>query len=136
MRFLIDNALSPALAVGLNDAGHDAVHVRDRGLQSAPDREVFDAASSEGRTIVSSDTDFGALLAMLHTPAPSVILFRRRSDRRPEEQLALLLRNTEQIEEAVETGSVVVLEDDCPRRARRAAKPSAATSATASSRTT
>lgn len=35
MRFLIDNALSPALAVLLTDAGHDAVHVRSLGLQHA-----------------------------------------------------------------------------------------------------
>jgi predicted nuclease of predicted toxin-antitoxin system len=32
MRFLIDNALSPAVAQALNKAGHDATHVRDYGL--------------------------------------------------------------------------------------------------------
>ncbi len=34
MRFLIDNALSPRIAEGLNEAGHDAIHVRDIGLAS------------------------------------------------------------------------------------------------------
>jgi hypothetical protein len=37
MRFLVDNALSPALAVLLQQAGHDAIHVRTIGLQRAED---------------------------------------------------------------------------------------------------
>ena len=37
MRFLIDNALSPALAALLQQAGHDAIHVRSIGLQHADD---------------------------------------------------------------------------------------------------
>ena len=64
MKFLIDNALSPYLAEALNGAGHNAVHVRDCGLASASDTEIFKLVAAEKRVIVSADTDFGTLLAL------------------------------------------------------------------------
>ena len=63
MRFLVDNALSPALAVLLTDAGHDAVHVRSLNLQHAQDIAIFEQAAGDDRVVVSADTDFGTLLA-------------------------------------------------------------------------
>jgi predicted nuclease of predicted toxin-antitoxin system len=120
MRFLVDAALSPDLAVVLARSGHDAVHLRDLGLQAASDEEVFGRAQDEDRIVVSADTDFGTLLARRQSSKPSLILFRLDTGRTPDVQASLLLENLPAIEDALEQGSVVVVE---PSRIRVRALP-------------
>ncbi len=53
MRFLVDNALSPRVSNRLSDAGHDAVHVRDYGMQAASDAAIFERAADEDRIVLA-----------------------------------------------------------------------------------
>lgn len=111
MRFLIDECLSARLAVLLTAAGHDAVHVGDRGLLGAADDVVLAAALAESRIVVSADTDFGELLAERRVAEPSLVLFRRPG-RTAERQASILLANLDQVTSDLIAGAVVVVAED------------------------
>jgi len=112
LKFLIDNALSPVFSKILQEHSHDSIHVRELGMQASPDEEIFDFAQKEKRIIVSADTDFGTILALRKEKYPSVIIFRRTSKRRPNEQVELLLLNLPQIEESLADGCISIIEDE------------------------
>ena len=112
MKFLVDNALSPALAIGLRERGHDAVHVREYGLQDAADDELFGRAVAEARVIITADTDFAMLLARTNASRPSLILYRGTVAYVPASQLSILLINLPSLEEALTRGCVAVIETD------------------------
>ncbi len=60
-RFLIDEMFPPETCLRLVERGHDAVGVRDLGVNARPDREVAAAAVREGRALVTDNVkDFAA----------------------------------------------------------------------------
>ncbi|MCA4894661.1 MAG: DUF5615 family PIN-like protein [Cytophagales bacterium] len=113
MRFLVDNAISAIVAKGLQNVGHDAIHVREYGLQAAEDWVLFERAEKEKRIIISADTDFAFLLASRKTNSPSVILFRKGAERNPLLQIDLLLLNlTDSICIQLEMGCILIIEQE------------------------
>ena len=99
----------------LQQAGHDAIHVRELGLQHADDEVIFERAAAEHRIVVSADADFGTLLAVRSSRQPSVIQFRGAGSRNPEALARTLLANLPQLVDALENGSIVTFE---PARVR------------------
>lgn len=112
MKFLLDENQSPRIADLLIEAGHDSIHVRDLDLRTSPDADVLAAAREGGRVVISADTDFGELLAASNAAAPSVLLMRRQAGRRAHEIAALILANLEAVAEDLQSGAVVVFDDD------------------------
>ena len=100
---------TPWLAAQLAESGFDTVHVRELGLQAASDSEILEKAASDGRALISADTDFANLLTLRHQKKPTVILLRR-VPRRREQLLTLLVANLPLLESDIESGSIIVLE--------------------------
>lgn len=98
MRLLVDANLSHRVAELLREAGHDAVHVRELGLQHAADATSSTRRMTGERVIISEDTDFGALLAHRQAPGPSFVLLRPIEPLTPRQQAMLLTANQPTVE--------------------------------------
>ena len=112
MKFLLDQNVSPALVVLLADADHVAEHIPDLGMREAPDDVVLAAARDADAVLISSDTDFGELLARSNANDPSVILLRRQEGRRASEIASLIVANLQAVADDLASGAIVVLDDD------------------------
>ena len=82
MRWLIDEMLPPATAAELNTLGHEAISAREAGLGSSDDADLYAAAVSQRRVIVTENfADFAALsgrqLAAGQPSAPVVFVRKR-----------------------------------------------------------
>jgi predicted nuclease of predicted toxin-antitoxin system len=110
MRFLLDINLPPAMAEWLRPEGHDAAHIREIGLGSLPDHEIFARAADEARIVVTLDLDVGKIAGLAGATGATVVLLRLRMAR----QDYLRQRLHAAIAEAAETlesGAAVVVED-------------------------
>lgn len=76
MNFLLDQGLPKSTARLLREAGHDAVHTAEIGMQRATDAEILERARLESRVVVTLDADFHTLLALANASGPSVVRIR------------------------------------------------------------
>lgn len=68
--------LSPSWAGFLRDAGHDASHWSTLGSPCAPDGELLSWCRANTAALLTSDLDFGMLLATAGAAGPSVVILR------------------------------------------------------------
>ena len=110
MRFLADMGVSTLTVKWLRSEGHDAVHLRELGLQRLPDEDILVKAREESRIVLTMDLDFGYLLAISADPLPSVVLFRL-SDERAEFVSRRLASVLTESAEALVAGAIVSVSD-------------------------
>ncbi len=75
MKLLFDQNLSPRLVALLQSDFHGSQHVRDVGLASSPDPDIWAYAAANGLMIVSKDADFLQRALLLGQP-PKVVWIR------------------------------------------------------------
>jgi predicted nuclease of predicted toxin-antitoxin system len=94
----------------LRKQGHDATHLRDRGLHRLPNGEIFAKAGCEGRIVLTFDLDFGEILALSGGTLVNVILFRLHNTRTPH-VIARLHAILEASALSLEKGAIIVVEE-------------------------
>jgi predicted nuclease of predicted toxin-antitoxin system len=107
-RILLDQGLPRSAATALREAGWDVEHVSDLGMSQSTDRSILDFARAQGRTVVTLDADFHALLAVANESGPSVIRIRQEG-LKGREVAALLLAIWSRIETQIQRGAMVTV---------------------------
>ena len=73
VKLLLDENLSPSVAIALCRDGLDVAHVRDRGLNGATDTEVLSKAYEEDRILVTANVDDFEQLARAREIHPGIV---------------------------------------------------------------
>lgn len=110
MKIKLDENLPTEVATLLNARGHDVHTVRDESLVGHDDDTVFQAATTEGRLLITQDLDFSDVRKFKPGNHPGIVLIRLRdpSRRRLIEQMRQVL-DTESIDSWA--GCFVVISD-------------------------
>ena len=102
--------ISPKSVDALRRQGWNIVRVSELLPVNASDQEVMEFARQEGRVVITQDLDFSAVLALGGHNLPSLITLRLSvSD--PDTVTAKLQEVVSQLEEKLQEGSVVTIED-------------------------
>lgn len=114
MRLLADLNVAPRTVEFLLSRGYDVVRVDALLPVTASDAEIVEVARREGRTIVTQDLDFSALVALSGRSGPSVISLRLSSSRveRVNQRLDAVLVA---ISAELDSGAIVSVDDDGTR---------------------
>jgi predicted nuclease of predicted toxin-antitoxin system len=76
MKILVDMNLSPRWVDFLVEAEIEAIHWSQVGANDARDSDLMRWAADHGHVVLTSDLDFGAILAVTQDRQPSVLQLR------------------------------------------------------------
>jgi predicted nuclease of predicted toxin-antitoxin system len=109
MKFVVDMNLSPSWCGYLSRKGHDALHWSEAGSPDAPDAEIMRWADESGRIVLTSDLDFGMILAASGDRRPSVVQLRSEI-LGPDQIGEVVLRALEAARSELEAGALVTID--------------------------
>jgi predicted nuclease of predicted toxin-antitoxin system len=98
--------LPPSLANHLSSHRHEAIHVSDIGLTTAPDKVIWSRATAIGAVLVTKDEDFVMMRALDNQGPPVVWLRTGNTTKR-----ALISRFTEKLPalvQSLERGDTII----------------------------
>jgi predicted nuclease of predicted toxin-antitoxin system len=110
VRLLADMNISPITVRGLRAAGWDVLRVSDCLPARTPDPVVLELARSQGRTLLTLDLDFSAIVAVQRLQAPSLVTLRL-SLASPQQVLQALLRFLPSVEDDLAAGAAVTVDE-------------------------
>ena len=114
MRFLVDRCAGKRLADWLRNGGHDVIEARELGPDPG-DRALLEQTATEGRILVTIDTDFGTLIH-LHGVAHAGLV--RLPDVPAERRIALVAHLIGEHEQALQARTVITIRGERIRISR------------------
>jgi predicted nuclease of predicted toxin-antitoxin system len=113
----LDQGLPREAAEILRMSGWDVLHVGEIGMGAASDERILEQAETDGRVVVTLDSDFHALVAVAGSRGPSVIRIRREG-LRGLELARLVIQIVTTTEHALSEGALVSVTEKSVRMHR------------------
>ena len=114
IRLLADVHISPKTVGDLQKQGYEIMRSSEVLPANAPDINILEFARTENWVILTQDLDFSMLVALSRYSQPSLITLRL-SSAKPDIVTQKLLDVLPQIEEALQEGSAITIQDESIR---------------------
>ena len=114
IRLLADVHISPKTVADLQKQGYEIMRSSEFLPANAPDINILEFARTENWVVLTQDLDFSMLVALSRYSQPSLITLRL-SSAKPDIVTQKLLEVLPQIEEALQEGSAITIQDESIR---------------------
>ncbi|MEI6329120.1 MAG: DUF5615 family PIN-like protein [Pseudanabaena sp. ELA645] len=114
IRLLADVHISPKTVADLQKQGYEIMRSSEFLPANAPDINILEFARTENWVVLTQDLDFSMLVALSRYSQPSLITLRL-SSAKPDIVTQKLLDVLPQIEEALQEGSAITIQDESIR---------------------